>query len=213
VIPDDRHGKINTYKNLKCRCDACSLANRRYEKRRLLLAHRGAAPRLSSLGFQRRVRALAAIGHPSSAVADALGIARGNLSVKLRSPYVYRATHNAMCAIYDELCMTPRTDHLGRRTAARAHRNGWASPLAWDDIDTDEAPTYGDQNPDWEHSIDEAMVLSVINEGGRRPRRLTNAEARECVRILIDRGHNSTVINEVYGLQANRYFQIERGAA
>src|SRR5690606_36740591 len=48
-------------------------------------------------------------------------------------------------AVYDRLCMTPRAAATRyekgavSRAKATATRNGWAPPLAWDDIDNDPA--------------------------------------------------------------------------
>jgi hypothetical protein len=127
---------------------------------------------------------------------------------------IHARSAEAIAAVYGELCMTPAPNAgINNHVRAVAWRHGWAPPLAWDAIDDpNEVPNPSPQNPDWEHEIDEAMVLRVVNEGGRRPRRLTNAEATECVRILIDRGHSSTVIQDVYGLKAERYYRIERAA-
>jgi hypothetical protein len=220
IAPDDpRHGTVRGH-NASCRCDPCDLAKYRYDKQRKAELHATGERRVvDSYRVKRRIEALQALGWPLRRIAVEAGVTHNHLTEHGRRKFAFRATFDAIDQAYQRLSMTlpPETTTGEKSGAARARNNarrkGYAPPLAWDDIDTDVEPNATPQNPDWEHDIDEAMVLRVVNEGGRRPRRLTNAEARECVRILIDRGHNSTVINEVYGLQANRYFQIERGAA
>lgn len=131
------HGTITT-RTRGCDCDACRLAMRRYDKRRALRLLHGPI-KVPALGAQRRIRALQALGWPLTAVAAELKCQPGALSALL---YRERATmtadlHRRIDNIYRRLCMT-----LGPsvRVRTRALRDGYAPPLAWDDIDTDPTP-------------------------------------------------------------------------
>lgn len=137
MIPDDRrHGTISGYKYRGCRCVDCRAASVRYEKGRRWLIHCGIAPTVPAIGFNRRVHSLMAIGWTQKEIAAELGIAQGNLALKLRTnETVRRATHVAMVEVYERLCMTRRDGMAARRTAAIAARRGWVPPLGWDDID------------------------------------------------------------------------------
>jgi hypothetical protein len=215
---DPRHGLVAGH-NAGCRCDPCDLAKYRYDKQRKAELHvTGQRRTVPTYRITRRIEALQALGWSLRLIAAEAGVTHSHLHEKAGRKFSWRTTFDAIDEAYQRLSMTlPPETTAGERSGAvrtrnSAHRKGYAPPLAWDDIDTDEEPNASPQNADWEHEVDEAMVLRVVNEGGRRPRRLTNAEATECVRILIARGHNSTVIYEVYGLQANRYFRIERAA-
>jgi hypothetical protein len=145
---DPRHGTVNAYQQHRCRCAPCQLAKRRYEKRRTWLAHQGLNLTVPAVGFQRRVHALMAIGWTQRSIAEALGIAHGNLSLKMRAnTYVYRATHVAMCEVYEARCMTPQRGVVNDRTARIAAKAGHAPPLAWDDIDDPNEEPHGTENP------------------------------------------------------------------
>lgn len=138
-----KHGTISGYKYRACRCQLCRKASVRYEKGRRWLVHQGLMPTVSALGFKRRVRALMAIGWTQKEIAAELGIAQGNLALKLRTnETVRRATHETAVEVYERLCMTVRTSVVAGRTARIALKNGWPPPLAWDDIDDpNEQPT------------------------------------------------------------------------
>lgn len=207
MSPDDpRHGTLNAYKNLRCRCTACTAAECRYEKRRKWLVHQGLNLSLPAIGFQRRVHALMAIGWTQKSIAEGLGIATGNLSVKMRAnSLVYRATHVSMCELYEARCMKPQRGMVNARTARIAAKRGWLPPLAWDDIDDpNERPTAITRDGSWEDQVDHAIVWRVVNEQ-TRPRKLTRAESAEVARVLLSRGVSTFVIENDYGIKAERY--------
>ena len=88
--------------------------------------------RASAVGTTRRLRALVAIGYTNQQLSELLGIGPS---------YVSKLTHNSrrqvnadtaqkVRALYDRLSMTPGPSVAARD---RAHRKGWAVPLAWDD--------------------------------------------------------------------------------
>lgn len=82
----------------------------------------------------RRLRALAALGWTTVALADATGVnARVISSVRAGGqPTITRDIAARLRDAYERLSMTT---HDSARTKARAAAAGWAPPLAWDDID------------------------------------------------------------------------------
>jgi transcriptional regulator with XRE-family HTH domain len=96
--------------------------------------------RVPALGSMRRVQALAVMGWPVSHTGAAAGI-RGTLVNELvagRRKRVPLREAQEIARVFRERCMTPGPSKKARTCALR---NGWASPLAWDDIDNpDERP-------------------------------------------------------------------------
>lgn len=139
-----KHGERYTYTFHKCRCEPCTEASTRYERRRRYYAHIGQPYTVPAVGFQRRARALMAIGYTMAQIAEGAGLTPTNLSVKLSrnaGSTVTRATHERMAALYERLHMHPQSGVWADRNRRWAESRGWAPPLAWDDIDNDPAPT------------------------------------------------------------------------
>lgn len=87
---------------------------------------------------RRRLRALARIGWGLDSLSSETGVKFSTLAmVRNRNQRVSARIANAVRETYDRLHMTPGNDDQARREATA---KGWLSPLAWDDIDTDEAP-------------------------------------------------------------------------
>lgn len=198
------HGSLNRYVNGFCRCEPCTTAHARYEKRRKWETHNGRPYTVSAVGFQRRVRALSAIGWPQAEVAQRLGIARGNLAAKMRlNASVLRGTHEAMVAIYDDLSMQiPPDTYVARRARAYAVKHKWAPPLAWDDIDDPaERPKYGRRRNGSTSAhrtqVDDVVVDRVM-AGEQLP--MTPAERGEVVRRLRARGLSYREIETLTGI-------------
>lgn len=172
-------------------------------------------PTVPAHGFKRRVRALMRIGWTQKEIAAELGIAQGNLALKLRTnERVRRATHEAAVEVFERHCMTARSGAIAKRTARIAAKNGWPPPLAWTDIDDpNEQPKHnarGSNDPAaQQRHLDMAVVWRLVDEGVR-VRQLTAAEAAEACRILVARGVNPAQIEKRYRLNPKRY---EEGAA
>lgn len=101
----------------------------------ILALQPGQAPsRVPALGTTRRIQALAAIGWPLAQTTSNTGIPRWMVAELAagRSRKVPVAMAQAVDAVYRERCMQPGPSVRARKVAAR---NGWAPPLAWDDID------------------------------------------------------------------------------
>lgn len=126
-----RHGTYSAYQYHGCRCPEACEAHRVYAKR--LREGRSSALRLDATGTRRRIEALAALGWPLHELGAQLDMHPESVHrIGRIHPAVYRRTAARVAAVYEQLCMTtgPST-----RTRNRAHANGWAPPLAWDNID------------------------------------------------------------------------------
>lgn len=145
MTPDDpRHGTPAgwvahyTHQALPA-CAPCLAANTRYNKTLRLEHHRGVRRRVPVTGTRRRIQALARMGWPARDVARLLGISQQALheSIAPDRQEVTRARHDAVAALYDTIAYRRGPS---ARVAKMAENRGWASPAAWDDIDTDPAP-------------------------------------------------------------------------
>lgn len=95
---------------------------------------------IPSLGSVRRIQALAAIGWAQCMLGPMLD-RDITFAHSITSRTVVRASTASMVDdLYRKLHMTPGPSDTARRVAKQ---RGWAPPLAWDDIDTDEHPVTG----------------------------------------------------------------------
>lgn len=143
---------------------------------------------VDATGTRRRIRALLALGHRHTEITAAAGGHYSNVTLHQEGDKVTKAVADAFRMAYDRLSMTPGTSQL---TAARAKRNGYAPPLAWDDdtIDDPNAQPATDLDTD-EELIDEVVVEKLMRPGfqwrqgiaGRMP---TRAERLEAARRLL----------------------------
>jgi hypothetical protein len=135
--PRNAHGTIYRYKYAGCRCQECSRGHYRYEKHRRWLQTQGRGLTVPATGFRRRVQALMALGWYQMEVAQWMGVSKDNLNQMMRTQgKVRRRSHDAMVEVYEAHAMTVPPDDPGRQRARRyAAKQGWAPPLAWDDID------------------------------------------------------------------------------
>lgn len=126
-------------------------------------------------GSRRRLQALIAIGWTNRQLSARLGLQESNFGTLLHgrlNPNVTAARHVQVKALYEELWNTPAPAGVNRtRQLAKAAREGWVPPLAWDDetIDDPQARPYGEQLDDpgeGEVLVDELAVEAAIR--GRR---------------------------------------------
>lgn len=98
------------------------------------------ATKVSSIGAQRRLQALAYMGWTNEQIEDRMGAGVTMTSWILRHDRITQELHQRVCAVYDDLWdQTPPDSYGSRRAAARARSRGWVGPLAWDD-DTIDLP-------------------------------------------------------------------------
>lgn len=103
-------------------------------------------PGVTPVGIKRRMQALAAIGWSTRQIADRAGVNVDTVKAIARGDTMPRPwIRDALLPVYDELHMTPRTAHAHddrlslSRTLAWARDRGFAPPMAWDDIDDEDA--------------------------------------------------------------------------
>lgn len=140
--PDHKHGQAHTcYNTHGCRCRSCRTAKSRHrnpyewETRRRV----GRDVWVPAAGTVRRLRALAVMGWPISAIAAETNLFHRSLG-KVREgsrARVHLSTHQAVSAVFERFSMQYNTTRAGRITRTRALAKGWLPPLAWDDVDRD----------------------------------------------------------------------------
>lgn len=199
--------------NAGCRCDDCRTAARNYQKRRVIDAESGRPRRVSSRGVTRRIHALACLGWDMYAIAREVQTGRETVRQWTLHDTVYRTTHDRMAEVYDRLSMRlpPERDRMERLVASRARnkakRNGWAPPLAWDDIDHDDHPR-GHTTPDRD-DVDDALVLRVLDGDAALARKATAAERAEIVRRWRGDGRALNELERLTGWEPRRYIDKE----
>jgi hypothetical protein len=82
--------------------------------------------------WRRRLQALVAIGWTKTWIAEQCGVTRQNFTTQMRSAHVTAATARTWRDLYDRMHMTPGPSVRARQLA---QQQGWAPPLAWNDID------------------------------------------------------------------------------
>lgn len=93
--------------------------------------------KVSAIGVQRRLQALAFMGWSCQKIAEKIGSHYRPLN-RLRDggrEHVMQSTHDAIDRVYRELCMTYAPGRSGWITRGYANRNRYVSPLAWTVID------------------------------------------------------------------------------
>lgn len=161
-------GTTTCYNRCACRCGKCSAANTRARKRTKV---RKTSYVIDATGTRRRLQALAALGWGTMTLAAMTGIHPRYLP-DLRAGRVERVTPQTAVKVreaYSRLCMkvpTAGTPQSRGQTRARARRNGWAGPLAWDNIDDpNEAPVGMDWSPRTAHWVDVDEVIKLAEAG------------------------------------------------
>lgn len=158
---DPRHGTTAGY-HQGCRCAGCKRALARYEKACRLDRLRGGRA-VPALGAKRRLRALMVLGWSSQRIAVEAGMSHRNHVWRILhgqngkpTKWIQRQTDAWVRDVYERLSMQIPEGHYVNRTRMYAARQGWAPPLAWDDIDNDERPhgtreSRRDLLSEWEH--------------------------------------------------------------
>lgn len=165
--------------------------------------------RIPARGAHRRVQALVTRGWSLSKIARLIGMDITNFSGLMQRDSVLVGTHRAICEVYEDLWnsepdrSTPAQEAAFSRSLAMAKRNGWAPPLAWDDIDLDMAPDFG--TPAEEFAADE-QAIELACSGVHV--RLHPIERREAVRRLHRERISDRLIAERIGIEPRTVLRI-----
>lgn len=171
---DPRHGTYAGYvahtKDGDGHCEPCRSAARRYQAGRKWDQHTGSPRSVSALPTRRRLEALMALGWDMKSLAPLIGAAPQMIHRWRIIESIYRHNHDRVARVYDQLSMRlPPTDTTAQkntvtRIKSLATRNGYAPPLAWDNIDDpNETPkTTGTRRP--QHTLAEYRFLIEAGE-------------------------------------------------
>jgi plasmid maintenance system antidote protein VapI len=143
----------------------------------------------------RRLRALAAIGWSPTAIACELSICPARIARILKAANVTVATATAIRILYDRAGDTPpqtftEQQRDGAETArARARRQHWAPPMAWDNIESDAEPSHAEpgRHPNGPFDIDEIAIERAMNGDQVK---INGPERDEVIRRLTERGYS-----------------------
>jgi hypothetical protein len=156
---------------------------------------------VDATGTRRRLEALVAAGFTQARLAAALGRSQASLRRTMRASRVTAHTARTVRDLDERLWnrQPPRATNAQRMAsdAARAHaaQRGWLPRLAWDDIDHDPEPNPDQPDSSDPDDLDEIAIERAI--AGDTAVRLTDAEQREVVRRLTERGRSIRVIAEL----------------
>jgi hypothetical protein len=150
--------------------------------------------RVDATGTRRRLQALIAIGWPAELLANLLGRRPNSLHRSMTGQSVTARTAHDVATLHERLwnCRPPRMtgEQRAAADAAQAHAaaQGWPTPLAWDDIDTDPTPPAVTASPFRQHEMDEIAIERAVAGDNISYDDLTAAEQQEVVRRLTARG-------------------------
>ena len=145
----ERHGTLAGYHLDGCRCDHCTAAAARYEKRRNLDALSGQPRTVPTIGSRRRVQALAVKGFPLRVIADRLGLPQNRLHRTVHGTRMSAAEAAALAGVYRRLRRADPAAYgvdadSAAKTRGHARVKGWVGPEAWEVADIDDP----DASPD-----------------------------------------------------------------
>lgn len=208
MAPDDpRHGSHAGYrkhiKDGEDPCDECTDAAARYERHRRYEFETNRPRMVSARGYARRLHALQALGWSLSQIAAETDgeQSRDNIWKKGNlCEQVSARSHEQMAGLFDRLSMrlppgSPGQIERVKRTAAA---NGWAPPLAWDDIDLDDEPVVAADS-----CVDDVAIELVLQ--GDRSVVLSAAEKRTATALWVGRGGSLAELARRTGWRPDRY--------
>ena len=159
---------------------------------------------VSRVGTTRRIQALLRLGWRHQ---DMRAVCGKNTALLLGQSglWVTRSTHDDVAAMYREMS-TSRGPSV--RTATRAERMGFVTPLEWDDIDLDPTPEVV-VIESVEVDVDEVVVQRVL-DGERLP--TTTQERYEITRRWLADGRSERSLLVRMGWHDGRYIEREEVA-
>lgn len=214
MLPDDpRHGQRRGYYAHRAAgeeaCKPCKRAAAAMEQSYVLARIQGRPLRVPALGTKRRMRALQALGWTLTEIAAQMGSERSRVEkwCSEEKHYVYASTAQRVAEVYDRLSMIVPEGPWATRTRNHARKQGYAPPLAYDDIDNDPEPTgweYRERITDNQFSdaLDPVVVMRLL-EGDRVPS--TKAEKEAAMAQWIADGGARNELARWHGWKPERY--------
>lgn len=149
---------------------------------------------IDSTGTVRRLQALVALGYPATSLGERIGVSATNTAHTMRATRVTVRRARQVTVLYEQLSHVPGES---KRARMRAHRQGWAPPLAWDEDTIDDpaaspaSPVDTDTDTDGsEAALDEVLLdrlialrASILQPGGH----INDRAALRRHRVLVPR--------------------------
>lgn len=190
-----RHGTLSAYQRHRCRCPEAREAWRLYGKR--ARQGRPEVRRVPALGTVRRIQALWAIGHTSTAIGAVIGRTAAHVTTTVKDrTWVSPRTAAAYREAYDRLSMLPGTSDRNR---SQARTKGWAPPLAWDEGTIDDPAAKPRRGAKRRATVDHAAVELTITGTARAA--TTRADRRAVVERMTAAGASAALIAERLGVK------------
>jgi hypothetical protein len=206
------HGTITMATTGGCSCGPCRSAQTRYVKQWRLARQRGHEFQVSSLPTRRKIGALWAIGVTSTMIADEAGYSsRASISNTMKKPIILARTEERFEQAYRALEMTIVPPSRGASAArAKAKRQGWLPPLAYDDIHqgiiarSERSPKTAPRN-----RLDHLEVEYVLQYADWEYAKtsLSPLEKAEVVRLWLAEGRSEAELCRLTGWKEGRYRQ------
>ena len=190
-------------------CGPCMEAHRRNNIVRQLYP-----PKVPTLGSQRRVQALQALGHSRSRIAHEMGYADNGAIGYLMKPTtttMLAVTAARIAEAYERLSMIVPTGPHADRARTWAKRHGYAPPLAWDDIDDPHEEPSGVRGREPKRSWVDPIVVNELLAG--RTVDSTREEKVAAMTRWLAWGRSERSLCRIHGWKDGRYVPREEGAA
>lgn len=170
-------------------------------------------------GTMRRIQALRSLGWSQSQLGERLGVSRTRICHLSHDEVrgVRPETARQVAELYDELWDQVPTGPRAEAARTNARRNGWVSPLAWDDESIDDPDAkpigVGTDRSRPKTDIDPSAVLRKMLRHNAKGIDLTKAERVEVCRRLRAEGWSDARIEEHTGLKVDRYLPKQTAVA
>lgn len=166
-----------------------------------LHVERPAYAQVDSTGTRRRLGALVTLGYTEAELSRMLGKAEKWVSKALRGRSVLEQSRRDVVDLFERLSMTPAPETREAKFArAWAKKNGYASPLAWDNIDDP------NETPKTDAASEDDIEAALR---GERPK-LTPEGRREAVAILNERRWSAARIGAHLGCSGDTVRRIRK---
>lgn len=154
-------------------------------------------PFVPAEGARRRIRALLWMGWGYPQMTAHSGIANPAAILHQKGRWITRTTHDKVAAMYDALAMRQGPS---AKAQTWARKQGYAPPLAWDDIDNDPAPLDSDADPG---EIDAVAIQRRM--AGDKSVPLTDVEREHLVALWAATGRSWADFEKTTGVNPYRH--------